>query len=348
MNIDTVYRALYSEELLRTVYSILEVDNLLIINMDVICNRAYNILGTDELLYEIGRRGKDKALVFVFQDGASIELSGAYGVIQHSIRQLNLTPDCCFVFYPDEIIVPGATVLNNRVQSSWELQSRQMLANVPLAEPVFDKHFCALFARFNLYRLKLVRHLVENYPSQSLVAFNTTNVVYGSRFVEFFDDDYRWAKERLPMRLEGNNDTVNQADGFLRFQDALSNMDNLYQRYFIEVVSETDPHSKIFFTEKTVKNFWLGKPFLLYSAAGALENLHSKGYATFGPYIDESYDKVENDFDRLEMIKCEINRLAAMSIDELRSMHIKLRDVFEYNRSLVKLNTREWALSNNG
>lgn len=347
MNIDTVYSVLYSDRLTHQLFAILEIDNLLLINMDVICDRRYNIQGTDELIYEIGRRGKGRVLVFLFQDGANIEFSGAYDVIQYAIRQLNLAPDYCFVFYPDEIIVPGATVINNRAYSSWELQSRKMLLNVPLAEPVFEKHFCALYARFNLYRLKLVRHLCTQYADKSMVAFNTTGIIYGSRFHTEFEEDYRWAKEHLPIRLKGNSEAINQADGFLGYQDALSNIENLYQQYFIEMVSETDPHSNIFFSEKTTKNFWLGKPFLLYSGPGSLATLRKKGYATFEPYINEYYDKIENDHDRLEMIKCEIDRLAAMSIDELRAMHVKLRDVFEYNRSLVKLNTRDWIPPDN-
>lgn len=342
---ENVYNILYSGELTHRVFSILEIENLLLINMDVVCDRRYHIQGTDELIYEIGRRGRDRTLVFLFQDGANIEFSGAYDVIQHAIRQLDLTPERCCIFYPDDITVPGATVINNQAYRSWELQSRQWLLDAPLAEPMFDKHFCALYARFNLYRLKITRHLCTHYADKSIVAFNTTNVMYGSRFVNEFADDYGWAKENLPIRLEGNSDAINQSNGFLGYQDALSNIENLYQRYFIEIVSETDPHSNIFFSEKTTKNFWLGKPFILYSGAGSLATLRKKGYATFSPYIDEYYDKIENDYDRMVLIQEEINRLAAMSIDELRSIHVKLRDVFEYNRSLVKLNTREWYLS---
>lgn len=342
MNIDTVYNVVYGDRLTHRVFSILEIDNLLLINMDVICDRRYNIQGTDELTYEIGRRGQGRVVVFLFQDGANLEFSGAYDVIQHAIRQLALTPDHCFIFYPDEITVPGATVINNQAYRSWELQSRKALLTVPLAEPIFDKHFCALYARFNLYRLKITRHLCTRYADKSIVAFNTTGIMYGSRFHNEFEDDYRWAKENLPIRFGENSEVINQADGFLGFQDALSNIESLYQQYFIEIVSETDPHSNIFFSEKTTKNFWLGKPFLLYSGAGSLATLQKKGYATFEPYINEYYDKIENDHDRLNMILDEVNRLASMSIDELRTMHVKLRDVFEYNRSLVKLNTRDW------
>lgn len=348
MNSADVFKVVHTNQLGQRVFTLLEVDGNLLVNMDVICDRRYHILGVDELMYEIGRRGRDKTLIFLFQDGANIEYSGAYDIVQQSIRQLELTPDRCVVFYPGEIAVPGATVVDNQSYQSWELHSRQLLLHVPLAQPVFNKHFCALYARFNLYRLKLARHLRTQHADKSIVAFNNTRVNYGVRFLDEFNDDYSWAKENLPIRLDGNDDTINQADGFIGYQSALSNIENLYQQYFIEIVSETDPHSNVFFTEKTTKNFWLGKPFLLYSGAGSLATLRKKGYATFGPYIDESYDAMENDFDRLTAIKFEIDRLAAMSIDELRDIHVKLGDVFEYNRSLVKLNTRDWAHDTSG
>lgn len=344
MNSSEIFKVMYDHQLDQRVFSLLEIDEYLLINMDVICNRQYHILGVDELLYEIGRRGGGHTIVFLFQDGANIEYSGALGIINQTIKQFCLPPDKCIIFYPGKISVPGTTVLDNGCSSSWQLISRQYLNNMPLASPTFDKHFCAMYARFNLYRAKITRHLCTNYADKSLVAFNTSNIDYSHRFIDMFEDDYNWSKLNLPIRLSENTvEDINTSDNALGHQDALLGIQDIYQRYFIEIVSETDPHSDVFFSEKTLKNFWLGKPFLLFSGADSLKTLRSRGYATFSPYINEHYDDEYNDCSRLEKIFEEIDRLAAMTIPELQKLHIQLQEVFEYNRSLVKLQTREWA-----
>lgn len=344
MDPSDIFKVFYDHQLDQEVFTLLEVDGYLLVNMDVICDRQYHILGVDELLYEIGRRGGGRTIAFLFQDGASLKYSGVQGIIEQTIQQFNLPPEKCIVFYPGYTHVPGATVIDNGCSSSWQLIARQHLNDVPLAEPNFDKHFCAMYARFNIYRLKIIRHLHTNYCDQSILAFNTSRLDYGSRFVTEFDDDRRWGEEHLPLRMKENTvEYINTANDALGHQDALLGIRDIYQRYFIEIVSETDPHSDVFFSEKTLKNFWLGKPFLLYSGAGALKTLRKRGYATFSPYIREYYDEEYNDCDRLAMVLEEANRLASMSIPELQSLHNQMREVFEFNRSLIKLQTREWA-----
>jgi hypothetical protein len=344
MNSGDIFKIFYDQQLDQRVFTLLEIDGYLLVNMDTICDRSYHIMGVDELLYEIGRRGGGRTVVFLFQDGSNLEYSGARAVINHTIKKFALPPDKCVIFYPGPVEFPGATVLCNDTSQSWQLMTRQCLNDLPLSEPVFDRHFCAIYARFNLYRLKIVKHLHTHYANQSMIAFNTAKPYYGSRFTEEFEEDAQWATEHLPIRLlENNVESISHSDGFLGYKEALHGVRDIYQKYFIEIVSETDPHSDVFFSEKTLKNFWLGKPFLLFSGPGSLKTLRSRGYVTFSPYIDEYYDEEYNDVDRLGMILSEINRLASMSIPELQKLHVQLQEVFEYNRSLVRLQTRDWA-----
>jgi hypothetical protein len=312
---------------------ITQFDDILIVDMDRVCTRRYGVEGIDELSYELGRLGNSKIMVFLFRDGANMEYSGARGIIEKTIRQFNLTSETCYVYYPDYISIDNATVIDHESWRLWEKQINQHIKDVPPAEPIFTQHFAGLFARFNLYRLKLFRHLYDNYRTQSVLAFNTNHIMYSTRFRVEFADDIAWANTNLPVSLD-----TTSTSGWLRYQDALANIDNLYNQYFIEIVSETDPHSSTFFTEKTMKNFWLGKPFILYSGAGSLAYLRSKGYQTFGSVINESYDTMENNYDRMTAIKHEIDRLAQLPINTLQEMHQSLQPIFDHNRMCVKAN----------
>jgi hypothetical protein len=102
-----------------------------------------------------------------------------------------------------------------------------------------------------------------------------------------------------------------------------------YSDYFIEIVVETDILTTDWITEKTIKNLYIGKPFIIMAAAGALAKIRSRGFKTFSPWIDESYDSIENISDRLTAIKQEIDRLATLDLNEL---HKEITPILEHNR----------------
>ena len=97
-------------------------------------------------------------------------------------------------------------------------------------------------------------------------------------------------------------------------------------------MAETDILTTDWITEKTIKNLYIGKPFIVMGAAGVLHKLHNFGFKTFSPWIDESYDLTENIHLRLEKIKREIDRIATLSIDELNSIFQEMLPILEYNR----------------
>ncbi|RJQ55221.1 MAG: hypothetical protein C4526_04040 [Nitrospiraceae bacterium] len=68
----------------------------------------------------------------------------------------------------------------------------------------------------------------------------------------------------------------------------------------------------------------LGYNFIHVGAPHLLAFLRSKGFQTFSPYIDESYDNIEEPAERLEAIFKEIDRLCAMSLDDIHDLYCKL------------------------
>ena len=75
---------------------------------------------------------------------------------------------------------------------------------------------------------------------------------------------------------------------------------NLYLDTYFSIVTETVfeyPYS--FRTEKIWKPMAIGHPWIAVANSGFYRDLHSLGFQTFGHVIDESFDLIENNQDRL-------------------------------------------------
>lgn len=111
-----------------------------------------------------------------------------------------------------------------------------------------------------------------------------------------------------------------------------STIDYYNQTYF-SVVSETLFFEDFgrFLTEKTFKPIAFKHPFLLITAPHTLEFLKSRGYKTFHPFIDESYDEVEDNMTRMKMILAETERLCNLSPAQLNDFINGVKPIVEYN-----------------
>lgn len=98
------------------------------------------------------------------------------------------------------------------------------------------------------------------------------------------------------------------------------------------VVTETMvnyPHP--FLTEKTFKGFLTKRPMLIYSAPGTLAYLKQLGFKTWSNFWDESYDNIQDDYNRLHAIASIIEGLSKLTTHELQDICYKMQDVLEYN-----------------
>ena len=117
--------------------------------------------------------------------------------------------------------------------------------------------------------------------------------------------------------------------------DLNSYSQNPYFHSYVEIVTETMfDNTALQLSEKTFKPIVNLQPFILVSSAGHLQKLKSMGYKTFSPFIDESYDLVEDNVKRMEMIKSEIKRICNMEKKELHKIYYDMMDdVLLYNRN---------------
>lgn len=84
----------------------------------------------------------------------------------------------------------------------------------------------------------------------------------------------------------------------------------------LEIVTETRFNGEHFFSEKTWNPVAVSKPFLIMSSYNILSSFKKKGYKSFSPFIDESYDKVKSDSHRLLLLVQELKRLSNMRAED--------------------------------
>ena len=143
-------------------------------------------------------------------------------------------------------------------------------------------------------------------------------------------------RDRLPLRLNITEDRLNPVD--LRDDDIIYH-DNSY----FSIVTETimgpyDPKdglldymNTLFLSEKIYKPFAFKHPFIAFAWPGTIAALNERGYKTFHPFIDESYDS-EPDFEkRFKMCVEEIKRLEKFTTEEWLEWQKNIKPIVEHN-----------------
>ena len=71
---------------------------------------------------------------------------------------------------------------------------------------------------------------------------------------------------------------------------------------YLNIVTETRFYTTqpVWFSEKTFRAIMFMQPFVILGAAGSIRALRDRGYKTFGQWIDESYDNIDDDVERCQ------------------------------------------------
>jgi uncharacterized pyridoxamine 5'-phosphate oxidase family protein len=116
-------------------------------------------------------------------------------------------------------------------------------------------------------------------------------------------------------------------------------------KYFLSylyIVTETyfegkaQGSSTLFLSEKIFKPIIFFQPFVAFARPGTLKLLHSLGYKTFGEFIDESYDEIENDKERLLKAVASARAFINLSNSELKQLMIKMTPIFQHNYNQLR------------
>lgn len=205
-----------------------------------------------------------------------------------------------------------------------------------------DKLFVCFNKLHRKHRLQFLAESIRNgWLDKSYFSFEGANREWleGIEHFPISDQDKETIlsiKDQFPLRLNITAQRYNPVD--------ILPEDLVYtQNSYFSVVTETifnkfDPNDSLlsymdtlFLSEKIYKPFALKHPFVLIGWPESLKMLRERGYKTFHPYIDESYDNEHDDVKRFEMIVNEIKRLEAFTTEQWIEFQTNVKNIVEYN-----------------
>lgn len=305
-------------------YAIQEIQDVIVVNFDCLYERECSIRGADQLIFLLHKQGHNKRFLFISEDGALVSLSGATEIIKNVIKTFGLTADTCCLVCREHVDIENCAVVTNDSIPYWCRVLHPYIKNISISTGPFGKKFAVWFHRGTVYRLELAQHLLENHKEDSFISYQESGVIVDRNLAQYFDDEIIWAKQNAPIVYD-----YLFPNRVFDFDMIVGSVRKPYSNYAIEIVVETDIISTDWITEKTIKNLYIGKPFLVFSGVGTLAKLHEFGFKTFSPWIDERYDLEENVYLRLQAIKQEVNRLAQIDINNL---YLEIMPILEHNR----------------
>ena len=136
------------------------------------------------------------------------------------------------------------------------------------------------------------------------------------------------APESVTGRLEGKFNLFKNEWG-----EIYLNTRAYLDTYFSLVTETVFDHPYSFRTEKIWKPIAIGHPFVVASGQGYYRDLHNLGFRTFGHLIDEGFDQIDNNQDRIDRIVAVVQDLCTQ---DLSAFVTAAQDVCKYNQQLIE------------
>lgn len=155
--------------------------------------------------------------------------------------------------------------------------------------------------RYNLSRFRLAYELDRAFPGDTFITFQP-DVNFIKQQLEPFSSQYQDELAWIEAKTFDKDLVSQHYMGMIDWYDACRAYGNVWNKYEIEVVSETDSIDNFWFTEKTANCLATGKPFVLVSGQYSLHRLRKMGFQTFESVLDESYDTAATPYDRIVKI----------------------------------------------
>ena len=166
---------------------------------------------------------------------------------------------------------------------------------------------------------------------------------------------YEEIQEHFPLvwDIKENNDYSLAANLNMSTEYIAENLDT-----YLNIVTETRFYntSPVWFSEKTFRAMMFLQPFVVIGARGALRALRNRGYKTFGTWIDESYDDIEDAVARAHhALDSAIEFFSTRTQEELSEVMVEMAPLLmhnyyhlltEYNNSSATIINRLLAIVN--
>jgi hypothetical protein len=107
---------------------------------------------------------------------------------------------------------------------------------------------------------------------------------------------------------------------------------------YVNVVTDTYFDCSVgttFVSEKVFNAIANWQMFIMMAPAHTLRYLKSCGYKTFSPYIDESYDEMENNYQRIIAVTNSVVEFLKKPIEEIQEIYTECTPIIEHNKQLL-------------
>ena len=269
-------------------------------------HKDYSITGKDLIMDVLGKHYVGQQIIIKLMDGENTRFSGFDQFIQHVSNTFNI-PNDKITFVCHDAKLNNGFVLDH-IPMGIFVSVKQYLPSDFDRDITRAKFVGCLLGRYNLNRLRLAYELDCAFPDDTFITFQPR-----SDFVRdvlkhvdsLYQDELTWLENKT-----FDKDLVSgHYMGMIDWYAACRNYGNVWNRYQIEVISETDAMENFWFTEKTANCLATGIPFVLVSGSGSLKRLQDMGFETFGEVIDERYDCATHPHDR---VKCIVQSLQTL------------------------------------
>lgn len=185
-------------------------------------------------------------------------------------------------------------------------------------------------------KLNLMWLFKNNLLEENLISFGTTEhllkydaenpLPQDSEFADLMRDYPAAVESRLPMIVDAPKGLHISFCTRWPFADS-------YFSFLTERIYDCQ-NGWTLLTPKVFKAICNVHPFIVLGQHGYLESIRSAGYKTFSPFIDESYDLIEDPVQRTKAVWQEVRRLCAMSMPELHQWYYSMLPILEHNHSV--------------
>lgn len=165
--------------------------------------------------------------------------------------------------------------------------------------------------------ISLLGHESSDSPTVERIAAQIARFPDSEKLTPFIADFV----SRLPLSIDVTREDSREGQA-LKFVLPWASPDpKIYDDTYFSVVLDTSftDEGTLFHTPIAYKSFMNFSPFVYFGNFRGLKALREMGFRSFAPFIDESYDLIEDDNQRLSAAYAEFDRLASLSHEQLNA-----------------------------
>lgn len=142
----------------------------------------------------------------------------------------------------------------------------------------------------------------------------------------------------LPLELDVTSKAVVDPDFYMKKMVLNLASREYFDDAIFNLVTETlfFDDNAFLITEKSFKAFASNNPFVLFAHCNTLKHMKSLGFTTYEGFVDEAYDAVVDNIDRIKCCLSEVDRLGHLGSNELSDLLSHSDSVYEKNQDFLK------------